>query len=312
MKNNTSKTGAKSKFSTAKPFAKKGPGDVAKKGQSNFAESRNKPKFRKPDKIVGKTPERKEQPKPAKHSSSRLENAPKRLNKVIADSGLTSRRNADELIASGAVRVNGAVVTVLGTKVHSNDRITVKGDPIPENDKKVYYLLNKPKDIIVSVKDEMDRTTVLDIIRTHTRIFPVGRLDRNTTGVLLLTNDGDLAHRLLHPSFQIERTYSVLLDKELAHKDAEHIIKGVELEDGKTAPCSIFFDPRNNKRVVLTLKEGRNHEVKRIFMHFGYNVRQLDRKVFAGMDYQKVPRGDYRQLSKREVNFLKKLVGLEY
>ncbi len=127
------------------------------------------------------------------------------------------------------------------------------------------------------MKDEKDRTTVLDIVKINARIFPVGRLDRNTTGVLLMTNDGELAHRLLHPSYEIERTYTVLLDKDLSLKDAEHITRGVELEDGKTAPCKLFFD----QEVIASdsyLKEGRNHEVKRLFMHFGYNVKQLDRK----------------------------------
>ncbi|OGU60904.1 MAG: hypothetical protein A2X64_11205 [Ignavibacteria bacterium GWF2_33_9] len=248
-------------------------------------------------------------PKP---SVSKLENRPIRLNKVIADSGITSRRNADELITSGAVKVNGRVVTTLGTKVNVDDRISVNGNPIPENDRKVYFVINKPKDIIVSVKDERDRKTILDIMKVNTRIFPVGRLDRNTTGVLLMTNDGELSHRLLHPSYQIERTYSVLLDKELTHKDAAQIEKGVELEDGKTSPCKVIYDPRSNKKVIMILKEGRNHEVKRIFMHLGYNVRQLDRKVFADISAMHLQRGEYRQLTKKEVNYLKKLVGIEF
>lgn len=243
--------------------------------------------------------------------SSKLDNKPVRLNKIIADSGLTSRRNADELIKSGVVKVNGILINQLGTKVNIGDKVTVKGNPIPENDRKVYLLLNKPKDIIVSVKDEMDRKTVLDLVQINTRIFPVGRLDRNTTGALLLTNDGELAHRLLHPSYQVERTYVVLLDKELQENDASRIAKGIELEDGMTAPCKLYFDPRSNKKVILTLREGRNHEVKRIFMHLGYNVKQLDRKVFADISIQKLQRGEYRQLSKQEVAHLRKLVKID-
>lgn len=302
MNNSSKKTGGKVKFSPAKPFHKSNQAEFAGKGpKKRFEDKERKPK----PKFIRET-----NPKP-KQQSSKLENKPIRLNKAIADSGLTSRRNADELISSGFVKVNGKVVTTLGTRVNSDDRITVKGNPIPENDKKVYYVMNKPKDIIVSVKDENDRTTIMDLMKTGTRIFPVGRLDRNTTGVILLTNDGELAHRLLHPSYEVERTYSVLLDKELSNKDAEQITKGVDLEDGRTSPCKLFFDPRSNRKVILTLKEGRNHEVKRIFMHFGYNVKQLDRKVFGDISSQKLAKGEYRQLTKREVNHLKKLVGIE-
>jgi 23S rRNA pseudouridine2605 synthase len=303
MNNYSKKTGEKSKFSNSKPFTRSGQSDFSvnktKSKSEGTVNRKPKPKFVRDSAVKPRT------------INSKLENKPVRLNKVIADSGLTSRRNADELIASGFVRVNGAVVTTLGTKVHADDRISVRGNPIPENDRKVYYVLNKPKDIIVSMRDENDRTTVMDIVKSNTRIFPVGRLDRNTTGVLLLTNDGELAHRLLHPSFEIERTYTVLLDKELSHKDADQIVKGVDLEDGKTAPCKLVFDPRGNRKIILTLKEGRNHEVKRIFMHLGYNVKQLDRKVFADITTQGLPKGDYRQLTKREVNYLKKMVGIE-
>lgn len=246
------------------------------------------------------------------HTKKILSNEPTRLNKVLADSGVASRRKADELIVQGAVKVNGKVVTILGTKVQADDFITVNGDPIPKIDKKIYFLLNKPKDIIVSTEDEKDRKTVMDLIKTNIRVFPVGRLDRNTTGALILTNDGELAHRLLHPSYQIPRTYIALLDKELKQTDADLISKGVPLEDGMTSPCEVVIHPSNPRRVILTMFEGRNHEVKRIFMHLNYNVRQLDRKVFAGISVQRLERGEYRLLSKKEVNLLKKMVNIDF
>lgn len=246
------------------------------------------------------------------HTNKILSNQPVRLNKMLADAGVASRRKADELISQGAVKVNGKVVTTLGTKVQPDDFITVNGNPIPKIDKKVYFVLNKPKDVIVSTEDEKDRTTVMDLIKTSYRIFPVGRLDRNTTGALLLTNDGELAHRLLHPSYQIPRTYVALLDKELKQTDAEQIANGVELEDGKTSPCDVVINPKNPRKVIITLFEGRNHEVKRIFSHFNYKVKQLDRKVFAGISVQRLERGKYRVLSKKEVNLLKKMVNLDF
>ncbi|MGB9702122.1 MAG: pseudouridine synthase [Candidatus Kapaibacteriota bacterium] len=250
--------------------------------------------------------------KPTVRNKNLADNEAIRLNKYIADSGLCSRRKADELILEGVVKVNGVTANVLGSKVNPGDKVTVRGNPLPEVIRKVYILFNKPKDVIISVKDERDRTTVMDIVKSSVRIFPVGRLDRNTTGALLLTNDGELAHRLLHPSFQVERTYNALLDKELLPKDAEKISKGVELEDGMTSPCKIYYDPRNHHKVILTLKEGRNHEVKRLFMHFGYNVKQLDRKVFADLSVQNMERGEYRHLTRAEVQHLRKLVGLDY
>ncbi len=267
---------------------------------NNSFKPKPKPKFIR----EGKPPDRKE--------TNILDNGPVRLNKVIAESGVTSRRKADELITAGSVKVNGTIVNQLGYKVNPGDKITVNGNPIPEVLRKVYILFNKPKDLIISTKDEKDRTTVMDVVKSSVRIFPVGRLDRNTTGALLLTNDGEIAHRLLHPSYQIERTYSVLLDKELLPKDAEQISKGVELEDGMTSPCNVFFDPRSRKKIILTLKEGRNHEVKRIFMYLGYNVKQLDRKVFADLSVQRMERGEYRHLNRAEIIHLKKLVNLEY
>ncbi len=279
--------------------------------QTKYRTRKNKPTELSPNSIVvkggvGKT---RLSEKPQKDL---LNNDPVRLNKVIAEAGLVSRRKADELISSGVVKVNGKVVDTLGYKVETDDFITVKGDPLPSSEKKIYFLLNKPKDVIVTSHDENNRKTVMDLIKTDLRIFPVGRLDRNTTGALLLTNDGELSHRLLHPSYQIPRTYIVLLDREISQTDAEKISQGVELEDGKTGTAEIIIDPKKSNRVIFTLKEGKNHEVKRIFEHFNYRVKQLDRKIFAGLSVQRLQRGEYRLLSKKEVGLLKKLVKLDY
>lgn len=323
-------------ISDNRDYSKRGPRKFTKpenfKSKEKFSQpnseisfqSGNKPrKFNKPFNNSNKSFDKKVEPKDFRNFRHReknqesqtnkiLRNEPIRLNKVLADAGVASRRKADELIIQGAVKVNGQVVTTLGTKVQPNDFITVNGNPIPVVDKKVYFILNKPKDVIVSTEDEKNRKTVMDLIKTSYRIFPVGRLDRNTTGALLLTNDGELAHRLLHPSYQIPRTYVALLDKELKQTDAEQIAKGVPLEDGMTSPCEVVIHPKNPRKVIITLFEGRNHEVKRIFMHLNYNVKQLDRKVFAGISVQRLQRGEYRILSKKEVNLLKKMVNLDF
>lgn len=233
-----------------------------------------------------------------------------RLNKVIADSGITSRRNADDLIQQGVVKVNGKVVTTLGYRVSSDDEIRVNGNLIPQNVKKIYIVLNKPKDYIVTVKDESNRRTVMDLVRIKSRIFPVGRLDRNTTGVLLMTNDGELSHRLLHPSYEVEKTYAAYLDKDLSEKDAKGILAGVEIEGVKTNVSELFIDPNNSRKVYLTLNEGKNHEVKLIFEKFGYEVKQLDRKAFANITTSRLPKGEWRFLTRNEVFQLKKLVGI--
>jgi 23S rRNA pseudouridine2605 synthase len=233
-----------------------------------------------------------------------------RINKFLADSGVCSRRKADDLILSGVVKVNSIVVKELGTKVTHTDFITVNGDPIREFKQDIYILLNKPKNIITTTSDELGRKTVLDIVKKHTRIFPVGRLDRNTTGALLLTNDGELAYRLTHPSYEIERIYIVKLDKNLKLEHAKQISHGVELDDGNTGPAEILVNPDDNSKVTLKLHEGKNHEVKRIFEHLGYDVKQLSRKYFANLSVSGLALGDYRHLNKTELKELKTLVGL--
>jgi len=244
--------------------------------------------------------------KTAKEDDSKI-----RLNKFIADAGVASRRKADELIVSGVVKVNGVVVDTPGVRVDKTDFITVNGDPIKEKIMPIYIVLNKPKNVITTTDDEKGRKTVLDIVRKQARIYPVGRLDRNTTGVLLLTNDGELAHRLTHPSYQIERVYDAKLDKILKSEHALEISKGVELESGEmTQPCELLIHPADKTKVTITLREGKNHEVKRIFEKFGYTVKQLDRKSFAGITVSGMEKGIYRHLNRKELQFLKKLVKL--
>lgn len=234
-----------------------------------------------------------------------------RLNKFIADAGISSRRKADELILEGAVKVNGIVIDQPGTKVSKTDFVTVHGDPIKEKTMPIYIVLNKPKNVITTTDDEKGRKTVLDIVKKQARIYPVGRLDRNTTGVLLLTNDGDLAYRLTHPSYEIERVYDVKLDTVLKAEDAKQISQGVELGNGEmTQPCELFIHTYDKSKVTITLREGKNHEVRRIFETFGYEVKQLDRKTFAGITVSGLPRGTYRHLNRKELQHIKKIVKL--
>lgn len=233
-----------------------------------------------------------------------------RLNKFLSDHGITSRRKADELIQKGFVKVNGKIITELGTKVQPNDRISVSGKTVSNEKKLIYIILNKPKDYITTTDDEFDRKTVLDIVKTQERIFPVGRLDRNTTGLLLLTNDGELTFRLTHPKYKVEKIYSVGLDKELKFSDAKQLSDGIELEEGMTAPCQVLIDPKDKTHIILTIYEGKNHEVKRMFETLGYHVKKLERKMFAGLDINGLKRGEYRKLTKNEINSLKKITGL--
>ncbi len=230
-----------------------------------------------------------------------------RLNKYIAGSGKCSRREADELIRTGRVRVNDKTVTELGTKVGYKDKVMVDKDLI-HGEKKVYILLNKPKDIITTTDDPQGRKTVLDIIKVpgNQRVFPVGRLDRNTTGVLLLTNDGDLTSKLTHPKYNIKKVYEVHLNKGLKEEDMEKLSEGIELEDGSFKIDKIsFLDPNNRKELGLEIHSGRNRIIRRSFEFLGYEVDKLDRVMFAGLTKKNLPRGRHRLLSPREASFLK-------
>lgn len=235
-----------------------------------------------------------------------------RLNKVIADAGVSSRRGADELIAEGRVKVNSKVATELGMRVGPNDRVMVDGKLIGDPERHIYVLLNKPKDTITTTSDERGRRTVLDLIDSRERIYPVGRLDRNTTGVLLLTNDGALANRLMHPRYRVPRTYNVVLDKPLELKDARKLAAGVELENGdQTQPCELDMEDRDRTHVTITLFEGKNREVRRLFEHFGYEVIRLDRKLYGGITTRGLARGEWRRLERKEISALRRLVNLE-
>lgn len=230
------------------------------------------------------------------------------LNKYIAHAGVSGRREAAEMVKSGHVTVNGDTVLEPGYKVQYKDVVRLKGKVLQLQVTPVYILLNKPKDYICTANDPEGRKTVLDIIKNATtqRMFPVGRLDRNTTGVLLLTNDGDLAQKLTHPSFEIKKIYEVTLDKPVTKADMEAIAAGVELEDGFIAADAVSFLSNTSKNVIgIEIHSGRNRIVRRIFEHLGYDVRHLDRVMFANMTKKNVDRGKWRFLSEKEVRLLK-------
>ena len=230
-----------------------------------------------------------------------------RLNRYIANSGVCSRREADKLIARGLVTVNGQVVTEMGQQVKRNDEVRFEGKKLnPEA--KVYILINKPKDMVTTTSDPEGRRTVLDLIEEacEERVYPVGRLDRNTTGVLLMTNDGDLSKKLTHPSSEIRKIYHVFLNKPLEKEHLSLIKKGIELEDGIIQPDEVSYaDPIDTTQVGIVIHSGRNRIVRRIFEHLGYTVEKLDRVYFAGLTKKNLPRGKWRFLSKDEIKYLK-------
>ena len=230
------------------------------------------------------------------------------LNKYIAHSGVCSRRDAAELIKSGKVKLNGEVVTEPGRKVLEKDVVTVANKKVYPVADLVYILLNKPKDYITTTDDPQQRKTVLDLIigATKDRVYPVGRLDRNTSGVLLLTNDGELAQKLTHPSNEIKKVYAVTLDKALEKKHFDEILKGVELEDGMAhVDVLAYTDAQDKTQIGVEIHSGRNRIVRRIFEKFGYDVKGLDRVMFAGLTKKNVNRGKWRYLNEKEVRDLK-------
>lgn len=253
-----------------------------------------------------------------------------RLNKYIANSGICSRREADKLIESGAIKVNGKTVTELGTKISTDDRVEYGNQNI-RNEKLVYVLLNKPKDYITTMDDPQGRKTVMELVRQacKERIYPVGRLDRNTTGLLLFTNDGDLAKKLTHPKHNIKKIYTVLLDKKMLYSDLMKIKEGrfIQLEDGewklqviedfikvqgsdfavKVDDIAYLEEGANKREVGIELHSGQNRIVRKIFESLGYNVLKLDRICFAGLTKKDLPRGKWRFLTQKEVGFLKML-----
>jgi 23S rRNA pseudouridine2605 synthase len=229
-----------------------------------------------------------------------------RLNKYIAHSGVCSRREADTLISQGLITVNGEVVTELGTKVKRTDEVKYAGERLNTETLR-YVLLNKPKDYITTSKDPQNRKTVMHLVEKacKERLFSVGRLDRHTTGVLLLTNDGDLAKKLTHPSHGVNKVYHVVLDKNLKPDDFDKIANGLELKDGKAQVDKIAYVDGKKSEIGLELHIGRNRIVRRIFEHLGYTVVKLDRVSFAGLTKKNIPRGKFRHLKDKEINFLK-------
>ena len=232
---------------------------------------------------------------------------PVRLNKFLANAGICSRREADEFIQAGVVTVNGKVVTELGTKVLRTDEVKFHDQPV-KMEKKVYVLLNKPKDTVTTSDDPQQRKTVMDLVKNACpeRIYPVGRLDRNTTGVLLLTNDGDLASKLTHPKFLKKKIYHVFLDKNVAASDMQQIATGITLDDGEVHADAIeYASPTDKSQVGIEIHSGKNRIVRRIFESLGYRVVKLDRVQFAGLTKKNLRRGDWRFLTEKEVDMLR-------
>lgn len=230
---------------------------------------------------------------------------PIRLNKFLANAGICSRREADDFIQAGVISVNGEVVDNLGAKVLPTDKVMFHDQPV-RREKKVYILLNKPKDTVTTTDDPEERHTVLDIVRNACaeRIYPVGRLDRNTTGVLLLTNDGDLAAKLTHPKFGKKKIYAATLDRELEEVDEAILRNGVVLDDERIVPDALEFPKEDRRHVGLEIHSGQNRVVRRMFEKVGYRVMQLDRVSFAGLTKKNVARGRYRFLTPKEVAML--------
>lgn len=231
-----------------------------------------------------------------------------RLQKVIANLGYCSRRKAEELISTGKVSVNGKIVTELGTKVKTSDTIEVDGNILDNNKNYEYYILNKPRGVVTTTHDEHDRKTVVDLIDTNTRIYPVGRLDYDTTGLLLLTNDGVLANKLMHPSSKIDKTYIAKIEGMISPISIKKLRSGVVIDDYKTRPARVkvkSVNKKTNKSIVeITISEGKNHQVKKMFEAVGHHVEKLKREKYAIFDIRDLKVGDYRKLTFKEVSIL--------
>ena len=229
-----------------------------------------------------------------------------RLQKIIARAGVTSRRNAEKLILAGKVTVDGKTITELGAQFDAQkNKICVDGKILTFNAEKIYILLNKPRGYVCTAKDERGRKTVIDLVGISERIFPVGRLDLNSEGLLLLTNDGELMNALIHPKFKIEKTYRAKIFGELTEEKLDKLRAGIELEDGLTAPAEIFLLEKN--LVEITIHEGRNRQIRRMFAAIGCEVKRLKRVKFAGLTLEGVATGQFRPLTFAEINYLKKL-----
>lgn len=237
---------------------------------------------------------------------SEIEQMP--LNKFVSHAGICARREAAELVKQGKVQVNGNIIYEPGFKVSAKDKVQVSGKEVFLQKNLVYILVNKPKDYITTAKDPQGRKTVFELIKNATkeRVYPVGRLDRNTTGVLLLTNDGELAQKLTHPSFEVKKVYEVKLDKPLSKKDFDAILIGITLEDGFVKADALAYTDHKDKSIIgVEIHSGRNRIVRRMFEHLGYDVKNLDRVMFANLTKKNVDRGKWRFLNEKEVRLLK-------
>jgi 23S rRNA pseudouridine2605 synthase len=246
--------------------------------------------------------------KPANEQTNKPDSSQMPLNKFIAHAGVCARREAADLVKQGFVSVNGDRVFEPGFKVSARDKIQVKGKAIHLQKNLIYILLNKPKDYLTTANDPQGRKTVIDLVKhaTTERVYPVGRLDRNTTGVLLLTNDGEFAQQLTHPSYEVKKIYEATLDKPLTKKDMDAITEGITLEDGFIKADAIgYADPKNKNVIGIEIHSGRNRIVRRIFEHLGYDVKNLDRVMFANLTKKNVDRGKWRILQEKEVRLLK-------
>jgi 23S rRNA pseudouridine2605 synthase len=276
-------------------------------GKSRIAGEEEKKKSFDPKRRFKKPIKRKDSVSDHTHKEKAAPAEGMRLNRFIANAGVCSRREADKYIAAGLVTINGKQVNELGTRVNPGDEVRFDGQKL-NAEKKVYLLLNKPKDFVTTTDDPHADRTVMDIVRNacEERIYPVGRLDRNTTGLLLFTNDGDMSKKLTHPSHNMRKVYQVSLDKVVSRNHLEMIAEGIELEDGIIQADAIsYIDKEDKSQVGIEIHSGKNRIVRRIFEHFGYRVKKLDRVLFAGLTKKNLPRGKYRFLTEKEVKFLK-------
>lgn len=276
-------------------------GDARKKGPKRKTDFKVKPLKGSNEIIQNKIRRRKtrQAPPEPKHDGTT------RLNKYISNAGICSRREADKLIEAGAVSVNGEVITTMGFKVREGDVVSYGGEVLRSEPKR-YFILNKPKGYITTLDDPQDRQTVMLLVDgcCKERIYPVGRLDKNTTGLLLFTNDGELAKKLTHPSSNVYKIYQVECDRPVSKADMQQMLDGIELEDGPIHVDDIQYQGTDRRLVGVALHSGKNRIVRRIFEHFGYDVKRLDRTVFAGLTKKDLPRGKVRELTQQEVNYL--------
>ncbi|MDP4206112.1 MAG: pseudouridine synthase [Bacteroidota bacterium] len=301
-----------------KPFGNRSErpqGEKPSFGKRDFGKGPGRPQFAKGNRDnEGATdrPWRGTRPSAVRRSGSatkekRVDDGSMRLNRYLANAGICSRREADTYIQAGVVTINGNVISELGSRVNPGDQVRFNNELLsPE--RKVYLLLNKPKGFVTTTDDPHASKTVMDLVQDacHERIYPVGRLDKGTTGVLLLTNDGEMAKRLTHPKYKCKKIYQAYLDKRLDRADLLKIAEGVELEDGYISADSVqYIDPEDKKLIGLEIHSGKNRIVRRIFEHLGYKVEKLDRVMFAGLTKSKLPRGKWRFLTEKEIAFLK-------